>query len=241
MKLRVYNFKDEELIIIAGFILFALKRDFADFVTFLPKLFNSEYIPKLESKIIVVNNLINPQAETVELKNTTARLYAAMDGLLEPADRVIGYIKFTKGAVPISAKDFGLTALKQKIRIKDAEGVLKNLRTIDANLQKYREPLTEQGLTDDVIAKFTAAVEPIETDNQRQFEIVDNRKRIAHENVNLLNDLYNNIVEVCNVGKNLYKGKDSLKVQDYTFTALRKKVRIVAKPAKTEKNTSLEN
>jgi nucleoside-diphosphate-sugar epimerase len=28
-----------------------------------------------------------------------------------------------------------------------------------------------------------------------------------------------NIVEICNVDKNLYKGKDSLKVQDYTFRA----------------------
>jgi hypothetical protein len=46
-------------------------------------------------------------------------------------------------------------------------------------------------LAEDVIAKFTAAVEPIETGNQRRFEIVNNRKRITHENVNLLNDLYN--------------------------------------------------
>jgi histidine ammonia-lyase len=43
------------------------------------------------------------------------------------------------------------------------------------------------------------------------------------------------------VGKNLYKGKDSLKVQDYTFTALRKKVRIVAKPDKAEKTNTSEN
>jgi hypothetical protein len=237
----MYNVKDEELPFIAKFLLFNLKRDFADFAEYLPKIFTVEYVNEFEQKIIVTDNLINPQSETVELKNTTAHLYSVMDNLIAPIDRVKGYIQFTKGAIPITVKDFGLVALKQKIHARDAEGALKNLKTVTTNLQKYKAQLMEQGLTEDIIECFNAAVEPIETDNQKQFEIMNERKVIVRDNKNLINDLYKVIIEICNVGKAIYKGKDTLKVQDYTFNELKKKVRIVARSSKKEETEEKEN
>jgi hypothetical protein len=162
----------------------------------------------------------------VELKNTTSRLYSVMDGLIEPADKMKGYIKFTKGAIPMSVKDFGLTTLKQKVHSKDSEGVLKTLHTVIANIKLFRPQLIEQGCDEKTIAQFSDALTAIETDNQRQYEIASKRKTIVENNINLINDLYKTIIEICDVGKTIYKGKDELKVKEYTFNELKKAVRI---------------
>jgi hypothetical protein len=226
MTTQIYNCKREEVPVIGRYILFPLKRDFNDFSTFLPKIFTNDYIPNLERKIDEVNNLLNPQIETVELKNTTNRLYLTMDGLIDPANRLAGYVNFAKNAVQISAKDFGLTPLKRRIHARDAEGVLQNLRLVIANIEKYRPQLVEYGLSEDIVERFTQALTAIETDNQQQFEIVSRRKTIVENNMAVINDLYKTIIEVCNVGKTLYKGKNDMRVKDYTFNELKKKVRI---------------
>jgi hypothetical protein len=225
MVLRIYNCKNEEVPVIGRFLVYPLRRDIKEFSAFLPKIFTNDYIVVFEQKIEDVNNLINPQAETVELKDATNHMYLVMDGLIVPIDMVSGYIKFTKGAIPISVRDFGLTALKQKIRSRDSEGVLKNLRIVNNNLEKYRSQLVGQGFDENIITRFTEALPAIEADNQRQFEIVNRRKEIVENNIGTINDLYKTIIEICNVGKVLYKGKNDLKVKDYTFAELKKNVR----------------
>ncbi|MDR0605458.1 MAG: hypothetical protein LBG80_14255, partial [Bacteroidales bacterium] len=120
---------------------------------------------------------------------------------------------------------FGLTALKQKLRSRDSEGVLKNLRTVTTNLETYRSQLSEQGFDQSLITRFTDALTFIDADNQHQFEIVNRRKTIVANNIELVNDLYKTIIEICDVGKAIYKSKDALKVKDYTFSELKKNVR----------------
>ena len=225
MNSRIFNCKNEEVPVIGNYLLFALKRDLVDFSTSFPKIFTADYVVGFERKIADVNNLLNPQTETVELKNTTTRLYSTMDSLIEPVDIVAGYIKFTKGALPISVKDFGLTALKQKLHSRDSEGFLKNLQTVTTNLETYRSQLSEQGFDQSLIPRFSDALVSINADNLHQFEIVNKRKTVVENNLGLINDLYKTIMEVCNVGKAIYKGKNDLKVKDYTFNELKKSVR----------------
>ena len=45
-----------------------------------------------------------------------------MDDVFDKAKHIEGYITLAKDAIPISAKDFGLISLKQRARVKDAEG-----------------------------------------------------------------------------------------------------------------------
>jgi hypothetical protein len=221
---RNYNCKSEEIPAIGGFLLYPLKRDISDFSIYLPKIFNNDYVLNFERKIDEVNNLLNPKSETVDLKNTTNNLYVAMDGLIEPVDLLAGYVKFTN-VVPISVKDFGLTTLKRRIHARDAEGALNDLHSVIGNIEKFRPQLAEQGLTDDIIAKFTQAAASIDAGNRRQFEIMSRRRATVDNNVALINDLYKTIIEVCNVGKTLYKGKNDTKLKDYTFNELKKKAR----------------
>jgi hypothetical protein len=118
------------------------------------------------------------------------------------------------------------------VRRKDAEGILQNLHIVNDNIQKYKEALVKQGLTDEVIHLFTSAAVSIKEDNQKQYEIVSNRKGLVQNNIGLFNDLYGRIIEICEVGKAIYSGKDAKKSRDYVLKNLLKQVRVIYKSNK---------
>jgi hypothetical protein len=227
---RAYNCKDEELPVICNYAVFSLKRDLADFTGFSPK-FNEEYVTAFETKIASVSEVIMPRSETLDLKNITARLYATMDGLIDPINRVSGYLKLAEPGIKISAADFGLTQLRKSINTKNAEGVISNIRTVSTNLTKNVTLLAAQGLSPELAGRFTEAATSIAADNQKQYEITSNRRNIVQNNLGLFNSLNEQLTEILRVGKILYKATDAVKAQEYTFAAMKKKVSNPAKQA----------
>jgi len=227
---RLYNCKDEELPVICNYAVFSFKRDLADFTSFSPK-FNAAYVTDFETKIASVSELIMPRSETLELINITSRLYTTMQGLLDPINRVGGYLKLANGGLNVSAADFGLTLLRKNIAAKNAEGVITSLRTVSNNLTKHSALLGAQGLTPELSSRFTDAVTSVAADNQKQYEIISNRRNIVQNNTGLFNSLHEQLMEILNVGKILYKTTDAVKTQEYTFNSMLKQVRIVSKQA----------
>jgi hypothetical protein len=203
-----------------------LKRDFADFAAFSP-VFNQDYLNSFDAKIDLVDELVSPKTETDELKKITKRLYQTMDSLIDPIANIRGYLRLTKDSVGMSAKDFGLTVLTQKIAARDAEGVRQNLLLVGSFLKKYREPLMAVGFNDAIIEQFTTAIASITEDNKLQFEIVSKRKAIVQKNRKMLNDLYQQLTDLLSIGKSLYKKTDPAKAKEYVFQSLMKSVRIV--------------
>lgn len=230
---RKYNCKDEELIPICKYAAFSLKRDLNDFTAYSPKI-NDAYVAAFEEKIGEVSEVLNPKIETIMLKSITAELYEAMTGLIDPINKVGGYLKLAGASVPVSAKDFGLPMLRKKANAKDAEGVVQGCKLVHANLLHYKAQLAEQGLTDVLIAVFETTAATVAEKNQKQYEIISSRKNIVQNNLNLFNELFLQLSEICEIGKILYKGKDALKLREYTFTELKKNVRTVAKATKEE-------
>lgn len=225
---RTYNCKDEELSVIGGYVLTSLRRDQAKFEAYSPK-YKTEGIHALEGEIKTVEELVNPKSETSERKLITGRLYGKMDLVGEHARHVEGYINMKESKVPISIKDFGLTALKQRAKAKDAEGTLQNLRFVSANIAKYKTELAEQGLTDELEQSFVEATASISADNRKQYDMVNNRKAIVQANLDMTNGLYQSIMEICRIGKILFAGNTE-KLKEYTFAELKKRVRISSRP-----------
>ena len=222
---KKFKCKNEELVVICDYVQSSFQRDLADFTAYAPK-FNAQYLADFKNKNEAMNQIVFPQDKTKELKIVTARLYAKMDKLLDPLNRLEGYIKFAKDTIPLSANDFGTTLLKKKTRSRDAEGTLKNLQQVNTNIAKYKDALVEQGLSSDAINQFSEAFTEIDTDNQKQYEIVSARRLLTAENINALNALFVQMMEICEIGKMLYKKTQREKLPDYTFTYLKKKVRI---------------
>lgn len=225
---RNYNCKDEELPVICGFTAFSLKRDFPDFSAFSPQ-FNDEYLTGYESKIETVQELVEPKSETVELKLITERIYNTLDGLSSPINYLGGYIDLANKTVPISATDFGLSGLRKSVKTRDVENVLKLLRTVIGNTDKYKNELAAMGLTDALVLKFTEAKKSLADDKQKKYELSSNRTAIVQNNLGVLNELYDQMTDICKIGKILYKQTDGAKLKDYTFSQLIKQVRRVQK------------
>ena len=237
-EVRNYNCKDEELPVISNFVLYSLKRDAADFSSFSPK-FNEGYITGFEEKITGLADLIVPKSETVQLKVITDGMYSAMDALIDPINRVDGYMKLAKLNKTISVADFGITQLRKSINSRDAESVIKSLHTVNLNLAKFNIELTAQGLSEELTAKFSAAETAIAQGKQNQYEIVSNRKSIVQTNLSVCNGLYSQLSEIMAIGKILYKATDPVKVQEYIFSELKKRVnKTGTSTAKAQKTVS---
>jgi hypothetical protein len=224
---KTYNCKNEELPVIARFLLFSLKRDLAEFAAFAPR-FNEEYVTAFESKIMAVTEVMNPRTETVELKMVTERLYNAMDALLDPVARVKIYVAMSGSEIPVSVNDFGLPSLRLKIKSRDSEGVLACLKTVNSYIATFKLALMAQGLSEELIELFKNSASIIRSNNQLQYEIASGRKKLAENNMLLFNDLFQCISEVCSAGKIIYR-KNLNTAKEYTFTELKKHVRTVFK------------
>jgi hypothetical protein len=236
---RSYRCKDEELPVIGEYVSYGLKRDIIDFSAYSPK-FSEGYISDFDGKIAAANELVNPIMGTADLTTTTTRLYATMDGLLGTTRRIDGYLKLAKSSVPVSPAKFGLTELRKRLHTKDAEGVLRNLQLVMANIKKFREPLAAEGLTEEFEAQLATAHDTVAQDNKRQFEIVSERKALVQDNLEAFNSLYAQLAEICEVGKILFKTAKPERAQEYTFAYLLKKVRVVHKKQDAGQTTAEE-
>ena len=221
---RNYNCKDEELPVVCGFSLMNLKRDLTSFTGYSP-VFDLAYVAAYEARIEAVQDLVQPKSETIELKLITERMYDTLDSLIAPLNYVDGYLKLAGNTVPMSTTDFGLTQLRKSIRSRDVENVLQLIHTVEANLGKYNPELSIVGLTDTTSVKFTDAGNLLAIDKNKKYELVSNRMALVQNNLGILNELYDQLTEICNIGKALYKLTDKAKLNDYTFAYLMKQVR----------------
>lgn len=225
---RSFGCKNEELPVVCGFGAISLARDLSDFTAY-SSVFDAAYLVAFQAKIDMVEELVQPLVETVELKLITERIYQTLDGLIAPLNHLSGYLKLAGKQVPVSSTDFGLVQLRKSARARDVEGVLIQLHTVEGNIKKYKTALMAKGVTEELIAKFTDAGRLLVENKNRKFSLVSNRAAMVQNNQGLLNDLYDQLTEICRIGKILYKQTDKAKLKDYTFTRMMKQVRRSAK------------
>ena len=232
---RSFDCKEEELPVVCGFGAVSLTRDLSDFTAYSP-MFDAPYLAAFKAKIEVVQELVQPNSETVELKVITGRIYQTLDDLISPINHLEGYLKLAGKQVPISSADFGLVQLRKSVRARDVENVLKQLHTVEGNINKYKTALMAKGLTEALIAKFTEMSNPLAADKDKKYTLVSNRAAIVQNNRGLLNELGDQLAEICRIGKILYGQTDQAKLKDYTFAQMMKQVKRSAKAeeAKTE-------
>jgi len=221
---RSFACKNEELPVVCGFGAISLARDLSDFAAY-STVFDENYLTAFHAKIEAVQELVQPFLETVELKTITARIYQSLADLIPPINYLEGYLKLAGKQVPVSSVDFGLVPLRKSVRSRDVEGVLKQLITVNGHIVKYRKELTDKGLTEELIAKFAGLGKQLADEKDKRYTLVSNRAAIVQNNMGMLNELSDQLAEICSIGKVLYKQSDLAKLKDYTFTQMMKQVR----------------
>lgn len=232
---RNFGCKYEELPVLCGFCATSLARDLDDFTAYSP-VFDESYLTAFKARIEAILKLDQPQSETVGLKVMTGQMYQRLDELITLVNYLSGYLQLAGKEVPVSADDFGLLLLRKSARSRDVENVLKQLQTVDGNIRKYQKALMAKGMTEELIARFVAAGKQLAEDKKLKYALVSNRAALVQKNMGLLNELYDQLTEICRIGKILYKQTDAAKLKDYTFARMMNQVRISARPvaAKTE-------
>jgi len=225
---RLYSCRDEELPIICDLAAISLERDLVDFTNYSPK-FNVGYLAGFKTNTANAMIVAEPKTETLEHMASTTRLYSALDSLLDPISRLSGYLNLAHEKLNISAAEFGIVKLRECIASRDPEGALKNLHIVNSNIAKYRDLLVIQGLTRELIDQLIAASGNIGLGKHEQYAILTNRKGLVQFNVTKSNDLYKQLQEILYTGKILYRKKDPAKLQEYTFSQLKKRVRLTSK------------
>jgi len=225
---RSFNCKDEELPVVCRFGALSLARDLSDFTAYSP-VFDLPYLNAFKAKIEVVQELVQPLAETVEMKVITGRIYQTLDDLLTHVNHLEGYLKMAGKMVPVTSTDFGLVLLRKSLRLSDVENVLKSLQTVGLNIKKYKSELTAKGLSDSLIARFSDTFQSLVEDKDKKYTMHSNRSATVQNNLGLLNELYNQLTEICRIGKILYKRTDKAKLKDYTISQMLNQVRRSAK------------
>jgi hypothetical protein len=205
----------------------------ADFSAFSPR-YNTDYFNDFKEKVNSCVALVCPGEETATLKIITARLYAQTDRLGELVNHLAICFRMARAEICLRAADTGITVLRNRIRRRDIEGVLQNLCLVIGNVQKYGDALRKRGLIDAMIEEMNTIHAFLREEYRKRDDIVSNRKRIVQDNLHILNSLHTQVLKLCVVGRVLYMGRDTVKMQEYNFRNLVKKVRNVRKPAGQE-------
>lgn len=238
-KSRLYNCKDEELPMVGTLVCSSLETDLPDFTKYSSG-FDANYVAGMKQKITLVNELIAPEEETVVRKVITSRIYATMSNLTDPVNRLEGYVTLAHDALQMSPADFGISKLRQGIKSRDVGDVLDALHLISDHIIRYKEPLVQKGLTEEIIASFINSSTSLSSDKTEQYRILNNRKAIVQNNIATLNNLYEHITEVMKIGKILFKN-DAVKMQQYTFSTVLKSVHHNTKGNSNNDNQSTDN
>lgn len=232
---RSFKCRNEELVPIAKFTSFSLKRDLNE-ISQVYNNVNPDYIAATDALIADVENLLEPQVEMLAMKQVTKELNESMNDLLTQINFLATYLKMSHKALKISVTDFGLTNLRKAIYKSDAEAVVENLKIVLIHTKQNSDVLQANGMSSNFVEKLEALNTKIAADRQKQFELLRNRMLIVQDNTQMLNQLYSRILEIHLIGKSIFAKTNAVKLDDYTFKKLLSKVRqtVKAKKATTE-------
>lgn len=227
--IRNYGCKNEELPVLARFLLFSFRNNMTEFTAFSPK-FDEAYLQLFEQRVAQVDEVIEPKSELARQKALTEQMHTTMDNLKDPVNRVVAYIDLSQAELKISLDGFGITELRKGFRAYDVEKTIKNLHTVCANITTHFDVLSKNGLKQELLDTLQTSCNQIMDSKQTIYEMQVKRRTIVQNNLSLFNDLYDQMNEIMNIGKVLYKTSNPTKAKEYTFSELCKRIGNSTKP-----------
>jgi len=204
-----------ELPTIAGYIIESYTRDQADFFAYSPT-YNEIFLSNLKFDTEKLQSLINPSQITAELKTITARIYQNQIALRQPLDLIEGYINRASN-LTINASDFGISSVRSANNKGNIEGVLCSLNYLLYNIKKNFAPLKAKGLKAALFNNLQSLYNQIHEDNLAQNLKVSERKALVQKNYEAMNLFWDSLVDICEIGKKLYKTSGTNKWQEYSI------------------------
>lgn len=228
---KSFKCRIEELPFLATFILVNFIRDKADFIAFSPD-YNDPFATRVQTEITTVEDLVAPKKLTGELKSLTRKL---MDGftrtrnLLNKVERYLDKAAQSGLKLTMAPDDFGIRKVRNTVNLKNDEGSVMNLRTLQQNLADNLSVLVSKGYTEDVQTELKTLIKDLNEASIAQTLKKKEREALVKNNIGELNALWATLDDLMKTGKAIYKEKDSSKVKDYTYASLIKDVQLKRK------------
>ncbi|MFA8433431.1 MAG: hypothetical protein ACEPOZ_02845 [Marinifilaceae bacterium] len=229
-----YKFRKEELPIVAGFIKQFYNRDRVEFENFSPE-YNSEFETALNVKIEEVAHLVNPITLTSELKKVTERLYANLDAIRPILEHIQAYAMRSNKDLTINHKDFGCKQARQNARKKNVEGLIQWIKVVEQNISNNQTAMEARGYKAELGTELHQLIGKIDEDNQLQNQKLMERKELVANNLKSFDELWKMLHDISATGRLIFKYKDEVKMKEYMFSHMIKKVRHIAKPKDEKK------
>ena len=215
--------KLDELSPMAKFVLTSYYKNQLDFAGFSDK-YTVAHGDDIELERKVIDALINPVQLTSELKMITQRIYTNQVIVASSIDFLEGYAKRAIG-LTIASKDFGFGDVRTSNNSGDIEGVVKNIRTVAKNAANNMAALVAQGYSAAKQTYLIGLADALETDNAGQNSKMDDRHKLVSENHVAINNFWDSINDLCEVGKILYKDKTNENRPQYVVTTVLARMR----------------
>lgn len=241
MKLKYnFNLRIEEIPVLGGFIKNSFVRDQADFLAYSPD-FNPAYLKNYLKKLEAVESLVNPIKLTRELSMITERIYSNLIALRPLLNRLEGYINRSAATLTIAPKDFGIKEVRAKITSRNVEATLNNLKILLENVDNNFQALKAKGYSEAARKEIAALQKAIKDDNLAQNVKLDERESHVRTNIVVFNDLWDQMTDIMDTGKRIYKSVDAVRAKDYTLTSLKKRLSQEGKRKNVEKIEEIIN
>lgn len=222
MEQKKFNCKNESLPVIGSFLLLSFVEDKQQFISFSP-VFNTPFEDNLRAKIAFCSEMVVAEDLVKQQKEITKKIEKTLTDLRVKLNPIEGYIKLAVG-LDVSVNDFGLKKVREGINDKKPEDALSGLKTLAANLARNKTVLETVGYKTVLIDDITAATAVITSLNEQQNEFKNKRSRTADEVLKEYNLLFDMMSIVFNAGKAIFKGVDDVKLREYTFSIVKKRV-----------------
>lgn len=213
----------EELPVIAGFVADSLTADLSTFGEFSP-MFDEAYVAGIRTKRAYCLELESSNITIQKLKKVTAALVERENGLRPVLNKVEAYVKLAGSGLDVSADSFGIKALRTAISHGNDEGTIAGLQTLLKNINRNLAVLQAKGLQQATVNELSTAVTDIDTMNNEQNTLANERNQNTAANMKDYNELWDLLSPVLDTGRSLFRGVDDVKLKEYTMTALVKRV-----------------
>lgn len=238
MEEKKFNCKIESLSVIGGFLLVSFVNDKQKFIDYSP-VFNDPFEANFRTKQILCAEMVTAE-EVVKLqKSTTIQLGKKMTDLRLVLNPLEGYIKLAGAKLDIQVADFGVKQVRDAISAKMPEPALSGLKLLVANLNRNKAALETVGYKAATVDELGVYISEITALNEKQNELKNKRSRTSDEIIKENNALWDIMAVVFNGGRAIFRGVDEVKLREYTFAHVKKRVQS-ASPGNDEKEEEKE-
>lgn len=222
MEKKKFHCKIKDLPIIGRFLLISYQQDKPLFVRY-STIFDAEYEDTLNEKITACSEMF----ETTELlllqKRVTKNIGKSIKNLRAKLNTIEGYVKLANN-LDVQQSDFGLQKVRKGISDKNPEVVMSGLRALIACLLHNTDQLSAVGYSSALTEELTAHMNELIALNEEQNVLKNKRSRSANHVMKAHNALWEQMTLLLYAGKAIFRAVDDVKLREYSFTRLKKRV-----------------